>query len=74
MTRGYSSRVTDVCHAGALQVALAESARWGDTYRRPAYTRDVEWEAEYSRLMDEYFPYRTDALITQLQAVGLYAP
>lgn len=53
---------------------LAESARWGDTYREPAYTRDVEWEAEYTRLMDEYFPYRTDALIAQLQAVGLYTP
>lgn len=53
---------------------LAESARWGDTYREPPYTRDVEWIAEYNRLMEDYFPYRTDQMIAQLRAVGLYAP
>lgn len=51
---------------------LAESARWGDTYRSTPYTRDVEWQAEYDRLMDEYFPYRTDQMIDQLTAAGLY--
>ena len=51
---------------------LAESARWGDTYRAVPYTRDVEWLEEYNRLQDEYFPYRTDFLIEQLRAVGLY--
>ena len=51
---------------------LAESARWGDTYRAVPYTRDVEWQAEYDRLMTEYFPYRTEELIAQLTAAGLY--
>lgn len=51
---------------------VAESARWGDTYRDVPYTRDVEWQAEYDRLMTEFFPRRTDELIAQLRAVGLY--
>lgn len=51
---------------------LAEAARWGDTYRTVPYTRDVEWQAEYDRLMDEFFPARTELLIGQLEAAGLY--
>ncbi|MES2643672.1 MAG: CotH kinase family protein [Myxococcota bacterium] len=51
---------------------LAESARWGDTYRTVPYTRDVEWQIEYDRLMTEFFPERTAALIDQLTAAGLY--
>lgn len=53
---------------------LAESARWGDTYRAAPYRREVEWQAEYDRLQDEFFPARTDALIAQLTAAGLYEP
>lgn len=51
---------------------LAESARWGDTYRAAPYTRDVEWQAEYDRLMEEFFPYRTQELVDQLAAAGLW--
>jgi hypothetical protein len=51
---------------------VAESARWGDTYRAAPYTRDVEWMTEYNRLMNDYFPNRTAELIAQLQAAGLY--
>jgi hypothetical protein len=53
---------------------VAESARWGDTYRDTPYTRDVEWEAERTRLVTEFFPDRTAALIAQLTAAGLYEP
>ena len=53
---------------------VAESARWGDTYREVPYTRDVEWADEYTRLMDDYFPNRTEQLIEQLTAAGLYSP
>ena len=63
----YEARATEIY--GAL---LAESARWGDTYREPPYTRDVEWQAEYDRLMEDFFPNRTAELIDQLTAVGLY--
>jgi hypothetical protein len=51
---------------------IAESARWG-YYRRDApYTRDKEWAAEQQRLLKEYFPQRTEIVLKQLQAAGLY--
>lgn len=53
---------------------LGESARWGDTYRTAPYRREVEWQAEYDRLQAEFFPFRTDELIAQLTAAGLYVP
>lgn len=53
---------------------VGESARWGDARRAEPYTRDVEWQAEYDRLMTTYFPNRTQALIDQLTAAGLYTP
>ncbi len=65
----YQARADEIYEA-----LLAESARWGDTYRTTPYTRDVEWQEEYDRLMDEFFPYRTEEMIAQLQAAGLYAP
>jgi hypothetical protein len=63
----YAARAAEV--HGAL---LAESARWGDTYREVPYTRDVEWQAEYDRLITDFFPARTQALIDQLAAAGLW--
>lgn len=54
------------------RAVIGESARWGDTDRAVPYTRDVEWAAERTRLRDRYFPQRTDALIGQLTAAGLY--
>jgi hypothetical protein len=51
---------------------VAESARWGDTYREEPYSRDVEWVEEYTRLIDAFFPYRTGYLIEQLREAGLY--
>jgi hypothetical protein len=65
----YESRTAEIFDA-----IVGESARWGDTYRTVPYTRDVEWQAEHDRLMSDFFPQRTDALIGQLRAVGLYAP
>jgi hypothetical protein len=51
---------------------IAESARWG-YYRRDApYTRDKEWAAEQQRLLKEYFPQRTEIVLKQFQAAGLY--
>jgi hypothetical protein len=51
---------------------IGESARWGDADREVPYTRDVEWVEEHRRLVEAYFPYRTDVLIEQLEAAGLY--
>jgi Concanavalin A-like lectin/glucanases superfamily/Chitobiase/beta-hexosaminidase C-terminal domain/CotH kinase protein/Lamin Tail Domain len=52
---------------------VGESARWGDVVRtsRP-YTRDVEWLAEKSRLLTQFFPQRTDRVIQQFIKAGLY--
>ena len=59
---------------------VAESARWGD-YRRDIHTlgtpvalyeRDVHWAAEHDRLLDDYFPGRTDTVLGQYRGRGLY--
>ena len=44
---------------------VAESARWGS-----GWTRDEHWAVERARLMDEYFPFRTDTLLEQVRAKG----
>lgn len=59
---------------------VAESARWGD-YRRDAhryktgpyelYARDTHWRPEVRRLMEEYFPKRTEVFTRQLEEAGL---
>ncbi len=53
---------------------VAESARWGDTDREPPYTRDVEWMDERTRLLEEFFPYRSAYLEQQLIEAGLMEP
>ena len=60
---------------------LAESARWGD-YRRDVaqyqtgpyllYTTNDFWWPEIERMRTNYFPQRTDTLLTQLRSAGLY--
>ena len=51
---------------------LAESARWGDQHRSRPYTRDVEWQREYDRLMEDWFPVRTENMIAHFKREGLY--
>jgi hypothetical protein len=60
---------------------IAESARWGD-YRRDVhrfsdapfelYTRDKQWRTEQARLLNNYFPGRTQTVLNQLRKAGLY--
>ncbi len=60
---------------------ILESARWGD-YRRDVhrykqgpyelYTRDGHWRPEIRRLLAQYFPARTDAVLAQFREAGLY--
>ena len=42
---------------------IAESARWGD-YRGTLYTRDVHWLAEQDRLCNQYFPVRSENVLS----------
>ncbi len=51
---------------------VAESARWGDQHRSTPYTRDNEWENEYNRIMNSWFPERTAIFLDQLTAADLY--
>ena len=52
---------------------VGESARWGDNRNpdNPPYTRE-DWVAERDRLIDTYFPARTEVLLAQLRADDLY--
>ncbi len=58
---------------------IGESARWGD-YRKSTgetndtYTRNDHWLVRKQELLDDYFPRRTDILLNQLEAYGLYDP
>ena len=52
---------------------VGESARWGDVVRTSKpYTRDAEWLTEKNRLLRDFFPQRTDLVIQQFKAAGLY--
>ena len=68
--------------ADELELAvIAESARWGD-YRRDMhsyssgpyrlYTRNDFWVPEKNRLINDYFPRRTDIALNQFRSRGLY--
>jgi hypothetical protein len=63
----YHNRIMDIDRA-----IIGESARWGDTLRAQPYTRNVEWIAEINRLMNVYFPARTNIVLSQLRTAGLY--
>lgn len=60
----------------------AESARWGD-YRRDVhrfqtvgpfdlYTKDVYWIPQMNYMQNTYFPFRTNAFVSQLKAANLF--
>jgi hypothetical protein len=49
---------------------IAESARWGDSKHEPAFTRDNAWLPEIDRIIEQFFPDRTDIVLGQLRARG----
>jgi hypothetical protein len=51
---------------------IAESARWGDSKREPAFTRDGAWLTEINRIVGQFFPDRTNIVLGQLQSKGWY--
>jgi hypothetical protein len=71
-----------MARASEIETAvIAESARWGD-YRRDMhpyssgpyylYTRDAYWLPERDKLIDTYFPQRTDKAIQIFKNLNLY--
>lgn len=70
--------------ANSLDLAIvAESARWG-SYRNDfhrykegpyeRYSRNEHWRPEIQRLLNDYFPRRTDAFLRILEQRGLWSP
>ena len=52
---------------------IAESARWGDHRRaNDPYDRDDDWITEQQRVLNDYFPVRTDNVLEQYRDAGLF--
>ena len=66
----YLARVNEIQDA-----VVGESARWGDVRKTPAYNRDQDWRGEVNRLTgpNGYFDQRTNAVLNQYRAGGLFA-
>ncbi len=67
VTELFLSRATEIEMA-----IIAESARWGDAYYEPARTKDDDWQFAIDDIVNNYFPYRTDIVLDQLQEVDWY--
>ncbi len=52
---------------------IAESARWGDAASSNPYTKK-DWEDAVSEVLKEYFPFRGEIVLSQLEEAGLYFP
>ena len=58
--------------ASQIELAIiAESARWGDAKRSTPYTK-ATWDAEISRIINDYLPTRTSTVLGQFKTVGWY--
>ncbi len=51
---------------------VAESARWGDALRASPMTRDEHWEPHQRFVLTNFFPRRSEILVQQFRASGLY--
>jgi hypothetical protein len=63
----FNTRVNQISTA-----IISESARWGDTYKSYAYTKDDNWIPELDEVRNNFIPYRSDILVDQLKLAGLY--
>ncbi|HDR67553.1 MAG TPA: T9SS type A sorting domain-containing protein, partial [Bacteroidaceae bacterium] len=50
---------------------IAESARWGDSKREPAFTRN-DWLNAVKYIIDDFLPNRTNVVLNQLRSKGWY--
>jgi hypothetical protein len=51
---------------------VGESARWSDAHSGYPRTRDDDWLPEINRIMSQYLPARTEIVLEQLHAEGIY--
>lgn len=54
------------------RAVVAESARWGDSKISTPRTRDDTWVPAINNVLNNYFPQRTQIVLNQLKADGLY--
>lgn len=54
------------------RAVVGESARWGDSKRSTPLTRDRDWVNAVNNILNNYFPRRSDIVLNQLKADGLY--
>ena len=78
------SRAADLFESRAEEIEfaiIAESARWGDAQADSGdvfggggtvMTKNDHWSPAVDRILDDYFPRRTDLVIDQLRDAGLY--
>jgi hypothetical protein len=67
-------KTTNLFVARAKEIELAiigESARWGDMYLNPPGTKDL-WQWAVDDIINNYFPYRTGIVLSQLKSADLY--
>ena len=48
---------------------VLEYARWGNYWHTPGFITPDDWQAERLRILDEYFPVRSNVLLAQLRNV-----
>lgn len=53
------------------RAVVGESARWGDSKREPAFTRD-NWLSACNTILNGFFPNRSSVVLNQLRTDGLY--
>ncbi|MEZ5305456.1 MAG: CotH kinase family protein, partial [Verrucomicrobiales bacterium] len=63
----YNARATEIYDA-----LIAEACRWGDRHSEPPMTREFRWQEMLDMMNDDFFPFRTDIVLAQLRARGLY--
>lgn len=63
----YNERVNEINDA-----IIGESSRWGDVRTTKPYTKYDTWDPVVERFLEEYFPARTDIVISQFEEKGWF--
>lgn len=70
-----SEKATELFNKRADEIStaiIAESARWGDVYHTPSRNKDDDWQIAVDDIVDNYFPYRGDIVLTQFKDTDLF--
>lgn len=67
-----AARLWDARADEIYEPLIVEAIRWGDRHRFPPARRETFWQQMYDTMQSEFFPQRTETLISQLKDRGLY--